>query len=94
MSKNSNILKKLSILLYFQGNYDFNVEDLKYMYNEKVSDSLFKLYMCMLIDDEKSFNEFNDSYIILSDDEKEYIKNKYIEIIKAQKSKVKEKKHE
>lgn len=73
---------------------DFSDNDLKYMFDNDVTDCLMKLYFCMLTEDEERYNEFINIYEKLDVDRQEYIKEKYLEIINAQESKAKEKKYE
>lgn len=49
-----------------------------------VNDCLINMYFYMLSSDEKYYQEFHEKYNKLNDEQREFVKNDYINIINAQ----------
>ena len=78
----SNKLLMLQILMNsFSGNSYISQN---IYFDELVNDCLLSMYFFMMSSDDKYYQEFHERYNKLNDEQKEFVKNDYINIINAQ----------
>lgn len=90
MNKSKNLSMLLSLMESITG-YDYMNQMVTL--DSEVNDCLIYMYFYMISSDEKYYQEFHEKYIKLNDEQKEVVKNDYINIINTQNenSKVKRK---
>lgn len=62
--------------------YDNSEDDVKYMYNNKVNDSLLYIYLFLISSDEEHLNKSYDIFNKLDEEEKEYVRRKILKDLK------------
>lgn len=78
------ISQKLLMLLNIMDNFNPEYHESNITFDEDINDCLLSMYFFMMSSDDKYYQAFHEKYNKLTDEQKEFVKNDYINIINAQ----------
>ena len=78
------ISQKLLMLLNIMDNFNPEYHESNITFDGDINDCLITMYVYMMSGDEKYYQEFIKKYDTLNEEQQEFVKNDYLNIINAQ----------